>query len=39
VSLLLWIAIIFMGRWIGFTTTRANFKPDTDINIEDIFPK
>jgi uncharacterized protein DUF6644 len=39
VSLLLWIVIIFMGRWIGFTTSRANFKPDTDINIEDIFPK
>jgi Family of unknown function (DUF6644) len=38
-SLLLWIVIIFMGRWIGFTTSRANFKPDTDINIEDIFPK
>ena len=38
-SLLLWITIIFFGRWIGFTTSRANFKPDTDINIEDIFPK
>jgi hypothetical protein len=39
VSLLLWITIIFMGRWIGFTTSRANLKPDTDVNIEDIFPK
>ena len=38
-SLLLWITIIFFGRWIGFTTSRANFKPDTDVNIEDIFPK
>ncbi len=38
-SLLLWIAIIFLGRWIGFTTTRASLKPDTDINIEDLFPK
>jgi len=39
VSLLLWITIIFMGRWIGFTTSRANLKPDTDVNIEDLFPK
>jgi len=38
-SLVLWIAIIFMGRWIGFTTTRAT--PDTDpgVNIEDLLPK
>jgi len=39
VSLVLWITVIFLGRWIGFTTTRAQFKPDTDINIEDILPK
>jgi hypothetical protein len=39
VSLILWITIIFLGRWIGFTTTRAQFKPDTDFNIEDILPK
>jgi hypothetical protein len=39
VSLLLWITIIFMGRWIGFTTSRENLKPDNDVNIEDIFPK
>jgi uncharacterized protein DUF6644 len=38
-SLLFWITIIFFGRWIGFTTSRATFKPDTDINLEDIFPK
>ena len=38
-SLLLWITIIFMGRWIGFTTTRASTKPDSDINIEDLLPK
>src|ERR1043166_8371985 len=25
-SLLLWISIIFLGRWIGFTTTRAASK-------------
>jgi uncharacterized protein DUF6644 len=38
-SLLLWITIIFMGRWIGFTTTRAQFQSDPDINIEDLLPK
>jgi hypothetical protein len=38
VSLVLWIAVIFMGRWIGFTTTRAT-PVDTDINIEDLLPK
>ena len=39
VSLALWIGIIFMGRWIGFTTTRASSKADTDINVEDLLPK
>ena len=39
VSLVLWITIIFMGRWIGFTTTRAQFQSDPDINIEDLLPK
>jgi hypothetical protein len=39
VSLLLWISIIFLGRWIGFTTTRASSKADTDINIEELLPK
>jgi hypothetical protein len=39
VSLLLWISIIFMGRWIGFTSTRVTSKPDPNINIEDLFPK
>jgi hypothetical protein len=39
VSLVLWITIIFFGRWIGFTTSRAEFQPDSDINIEDLFPK
>jgi hypothetical protein len=38
-SLVLWITIIFFGRWIGFTTTRNQVKPDSDINLEDIFPK
>ena len=39
VSLVLWIGVIFMGRWIGFTTTRAASKVDSDINIEDLLPK
>jgi hypothetical protein len=39
-SILLWISIIFLGRWIGFTTTRAQFKEEPpDVNIEDILPK
>jgi hypothetical protein len=39
VSLILWIAVIFMGRWVGFTSTRGASKVDTDINIEDLLPK
>ena len=39
VSLVLWITIIFLGRWIGFTTTRAEFEAGPDINIEDLLPK
>jgi len=39
VSLALWITIIFLGRWIGFTTTRATPPPADDINIEDLLPK
>ncbi|HXD72332.1 MAG TPA: DUF6644 family protein [Vicinamibacterales bacterium] len=40
VSLVLWIAIIFMGRWIGFTTTRVTgSKPAPGVNIEDLLPK
>jgi len=38
-SLVVWITIIFMGRWIGFTTSHSQAKPDSDINLEDIFPK
>ena len=39
-SIVLWISIIFLGRWIGFTTTRAQFKEEPpDVNIEDILPK
>jgi hypothetical protein len=36
VSLVMWIAVIFFGRWIGFTTT-GNETPDADIKIEGIF--
>jgi len=35
-SLLLWISVVFFGRWIGFTTT-ANPTPAEDIQIPDIF--
>src|SRR5262245_24305114 len=38
-SLDLWITIIFMGRWIGFTTTRAQFQSEPDIDIENLLPK
>jgi hypothetical protein len=38
-SILLWIVIIFLGRWTGFTTTgRPDAKADSDINIENLFP-
>jgi hypothetical protein len=38
-SLILWIGIIFAGRWIGFTTTRAASTAEPDVNIEDLLPK
>jgi hypothetical protein len=38
-SLLFWIGVIFMGRWVGFTTTRAAPPADTDVNIELLLPK
>ncbi|HLH32028.1 MAG TPA: DUF6644 family protein [Terriglobia bacterium] len=41
-SLVLWIAIIFLGRWTGFTTTgrpHVNNEPADDINIENLLPK
>lgn len=37
-SLVLWITIIFMGRWIGFTTTRATGGPEPEINFDELFP-
>jgi uncharacterized membrane protein len=38
VSLLIWISVIFLGRWIGFTTTQTDVKTDTDFNIDELFP-
>jgi hypothetical protein len=38
-SIVLWITIIFAGRWIGFTTTKRPVAPDSNINIEDLFPQ
>jgi len=40
VSLTLWIGIIFLGRWIGFTTSHSTTKEDTapQINLEDLLP-
>jgi hypothetical protein len=37
-SLLIWISIIFLGRWIGFTTTRATVGAEPDIDFENLFP-
>ena len=38
VSLTLWVAIIFAGRMIGFTTTRAaQVKPPPTTNFEDFL--
>lgn len=40
-SLALWIAIIFLGRWTGFTTTgrpHTGSEPD-DVNIENLLPQ
>jgi len=38
VSLLLWITIIFMGRWIGFTTSQSKAPLDPGIDLNDLFP-
>jgi hypothetical protein len=39
-SIALWITIIFLGRWTGFTTTgRPSTKPEPDVNIENLLPK
>jgi hypothetical protein len=37
-SIVLWITVIFLGRWVGFTAT-ANLEPTAapDINLDDLF--
>ncbi len=36
-SLVIWLSVIFLGRWIGFTTTRASVGIEPDVNFDDIF--
>ena len=38
-SLTLWISVIFLGRWVGFTNTgrSAAPAPDAEINLDDLF--
>jgi hypothetical protein len=36
-SLLLWITIIFMGRWIGFTTSKSSVPLAPDVNFDELF--
>ena len=40
-SLVLWIAVIFTGRMIGFTTSRAkeSAPAPVEINLDDLFGK
>jgi hypothetical protein len=41
-SLLIWIAVIVLGRWVGFTTssTPASVDPGIDLeHLEDLLPK
>jgi uncharacterized membrane protein len=40
ISLTLWISVIFLGRWIGFTTSRSTTKDEAapPINLEELFP-
>ena len=40
ISLVLWVSVIFLGRWIGFTTTRSSVQDDNSpqINLDDLFP-
>ena len=38
-SLVFWVSIIFLGRWIGFTTTRATpTVAPAELNFDDLFP-
>jgi hypothetical protein len=41
-SLVLWIGVIFLGRWVGFSSASAPAPTDTDIkieNLENLLPK
>jgi hypothetical protein len=39
-SLLLWVSVIFWGRWIGFSTSRAaaGVNDTNDVNFDNLFP-
>jgi hypothetical protein len=37
-SLAIWIGVIVFGRWVGFTTTRADLTTEPEINIDLLFP-
>jgi hypothetical protein len=37
ISLVIWISVIFVGRWIGFTTTHVTVDKAPEINFDDIF--
>ena len=36
-SLVIWVAVIFAGRMIGFTTTRAAEPVPADLNFEELL--
>jgi hypothetical protein len=38
-SLAIWISVIFLGRWIGFTTSRSAViaPPPADLNFDNLF--
>ena len=36
-SLVLWVTIIFAGRWIGYTTSEPEAQLDPGIDLEDLF--
>lgn len=36
-SLVLWIAVIFAGQWIGFTISESDVQSDSDIGIQERF--
>lgn len=36
-SIVLWITVIFLGRWVGFTTTANLQENSPEINLDDLF--